>query len=137
MRAGWAIGLNAAVAIVTGTVSMTEIIAAGGKGVLSFQGRSYPFKLVGGVTGGGGASDTQANGEVYNLGSTSIHHAPVSRSASRPTATTRDSQPQVHSTASARMARLPSWTYNPHSPKRTIVVLTLSLGREEVLIEML
>src|ERR1700760_5187247 len=53
-----------------GTVSMTEIMAAGaegGKGILSFQGRSYPFKLVGGVTGGIGAADTQATGEVYNL----------------------------------------------------------------------
>ena len=38
-----------------------EIIAAGaagGKGTLTFQGRSYPFKLVGGVTGGGGAAET-------------------------------------------------------------------------------
>src|ERR1700760_2224474 len=53
-----------------GTVSMTEIMAAGaegGKGTLSFQGHSYPFKLVGGVTGGIGGADPQATGEVYNL----------------------------------------------------------------------
>ena len=53
-----------------GTVSLSEIIVAGadgGKGTLNFQGKSYPFKLVGGVTGGGGASDTQASGDVYNL----------------------------------------------------------------------
>jgi len=53
-----------------GTVSLTEIIVAGGtggEGVLHFQGRSYSFKLVGGVTGGGGASDARAEGEVYNL----------------------------------------------------------------------
>ena len=53
-----------------GTVRMTEIMAAGaegGKGTLTFQGRSYPFKLVGGVTGGGGAANTQASGEVYSL----------------------------------------------------------------------
>ena len=52
------------------TVVMTEIIAvgaAGGKGTLTFRGNSYPFQLVGGVTGGGGAADTQATGEVYNL----------------------------------------------------------------------
>jgi hypothetical protein len=45
-----------------GTVSLTETIAvgaAGGKGILNFQGRSYPFKLVGGVTGGGGVSEDQ------------------------------------------------------------------------------
>ncbi len=53
-----------------GTVRMTEIIAAGGaagKGTLDFQGRSYAFKLAGGVTGGGGASNSQVSGEVYNL----------------------------------------------------------------------
>ena len=53
-----------------GTVSLTEIIAAGadaGTGTLNFQGRVYSFKLAGGVTGGGGASDIQVSGEVYNL----------------------------------------------------------------------
>ena len=43
------------------TVSMTEIMAAGaegGKGTLNFQGHSYRFNLVGGVTGGGGAAST-------------------------------------------------------------------------------
>src|SRR5436309_734009 len=52
------------------TVIMTEIMAAGaegGKGTLNFQGHSYPFKLVGGVTGGGGAANTTATGQVYNL----------------------------------------------------------------------
>jgi hypothetical protein len=52
------------------TISMTEIMAVGaegGKGTLNFQGRSSPFKLVGGVTGGVGAANTQATGEVYNL----------------------------------------------------------------------
>ena len=52
------------------TVSMTEIMAGGaegGKGTLNFQGHSYRFQLVGGVTGGGGAANTQATGEVYNL----------------------------------------------------------------------
>ena len=53
-----------------GTVRMTEIIAAGaagGKGNSTFQGRSYPFRLVGGVTGGGGAANTQGSGDIYNL----------------------------------------------------------------------
>jgi hypothetical protein len=47
---------------------MSEVIAVGaaGKGMLNFQGQSYPFELVGGVTGGGG-SNAQANGNVYNL----------------------------------------------------------------------
>jgi hypothetical protein len=53
-----------------GTISMTEYIAAGaaaGRGTLNFQGQSHSFKLAGGVTGGGGAADMQASGEVYNL----------------------------------------------------------------------
>ena len=53
-----------------GTVSLTEIIAIGGdvgKGTLIFQGQAHAFKLAGGVTGGGGASDIQVSGEVYNL----------------------------------------------------------------------
>src|SRR3978361_728757 len=53
-----------------GTVRLTEIIATGytvGKGTLNFQGNAYQFRLAGGVTGGGGASDTVASGEVYNL----------------------------------------------------------------------
>ena len=48
-----------------GTITLTEIVAVGavaGKGTLDFQGQSYSFKLAGGVTGGGGASSTQASG---------------------------------------------------------------------------
>lgn len=53
-----------------GTVTMSEVVmvgVAGGTGTLSFRGKSYPFKLAGGVTGGFGASDTKVRGEVYNL----------------------------------------------------------------------
>lgn len=52
-----------------GTVRLTEVVAAGsavGSGTLSFGGRSYSFKLVGGVTGGG-AARTEVEGAVYNL----------------------------------------------------------------------
>ena len=49
------------------------------------------------------------NETIANDVTASTHHAPRSRSAIRPTTTTSDSQPQVMlSTASARMARLPS-----------------------------
>jgi hypothetical protein len=52
-----------------GTVRMTEIIAGGnavGSGTLTYGGRSYSFKLVGGVTGGG-AARSEVEGAVYNL----------------------------------------------------------------------
>jgi hypothetical protein len=53
-----------------GTVTLTEVVAAGmtgGTGSLTFQGRTYPFKVVGTVVGPGGASRVQAVGEVYRL----------------------------------------------------------------------
>ena len=53
-----------------GTVTLTETVAmgmTGGKGSLTFQGRSYPFILVGSVVGPGGASELDAVGKVYKL----------------------------------------------------------------------
>jgi len=113
-----------------GTVSLTEIIAVGsaaGKGTLRFQGRSYSFKLAGGVTGGGGASNTEASGEVYNLRSVADFAGVYTQSSGGVGLDT------------SSMSDL--WLRNTKG-----VVLhvrgqqsgvTLSLGREEVLIEML
>ena len=113
-----------------GTVSMTEIIAAGmagGKGTLTFQGHFYPFKLAGGVTGGGGAADTRASGEVYNLHAISDFKGLYTQSSGLPGLETSGSSDL--------------WLRN-----RAGVVLhligtqqgvTLSMGREEILIEML
>ena len=113
-----------------GTVSMTEVILAGGvagKGTLNFQGRSYSFKLGGGVTGGGGASDARVSGEVYGLNNVSDFAGLYTQS-----------------TGGAGLDRPGAnnlWLRN-----RAGVVLhltgtqtgmVLSLGREEVLIEML
>lgn len=53
-----------------GTVTLTEAVTVGmteGSGSLSFQGRSYPFILIGSVVGPGGASKLDAVGKVYNL----------------------------------------------------------------------
>ena len=112
-----------------GTVTLTEIIAAGatgGKGTLSFQGRSYPFKLAGGVTGGGGASSTQAAGEVYNLTRVADFaglYAQNSGGIGLNTSTTSD-----------------LWLRNKAGVvmhlRGTQTGVTLSLGREEVLVEM-
>jgi hypothetical protein len=54
----------------SGTVRLDEnfIASAGeGSGVLTFEGRSYPFKLVGSIMGPGGAVRINAEGEVYKL----------------------------------------------------------------------
>src|SRR5262249_42375865 len=55
------------------TVEMEEVQAAfigsgaGGKGVLSFRGQQYPFRVGGVGVGGVGLSTVDASGEVYNL----------------------------------------------------------------------
>jgi hypothetical protein len=54
----------------SGTVTMTQVFVSGvgaGKGVLTFQGKSYPFKLVGTVIGYGSLSKADVAGEVYRL----------------------------------------------------------------------
>jgi hypothetical protein len=54
----------------SGTVTMTQVFlsASGvGTGSLNFRGRTYPFTLVGSLTGYGAISTMQAAGEVYNL----------------------------------------------------------------------
>ena len=55
-----------------GVVSLTETVVAGytaGSGRLDFQGHSYPFRLLGGIVGPGGAARIEAAGEVYKLAS--------------------------------------------------------------------
>jgi hypothetical protein len=113
-----------------GTVRMTEIMAAGaegGKGTLTFQGRSYPFKLVGGVTGGGGAANTQASGEVYGLHNTSDFKGLYTQSSGGPGLAMSGASDLWLRNAAGVVLHL----------RGTQEGVTLSLGREEVLIEML
>jgi hypothetical protein len=121
---------NAAGLSPVGTVSMTQVIAvgaSGGTGSLNFQGQSHPFKLVGGVTGGVGASDQQVSGEVYNLEKVSDF-------------------PGLYTESSGEVGLDTSSTSDLWLRNEAGVVLhltgtqtgmILSLGREEVLIEML
>ena len=113
-----------------GTVRMTEIMAAGaegGKGTLTFQGRSYPFKLVGGVTGGGGAANTQASGEVYGLHNISDFKGLYTQSSGGPGLAMSGASDLWLRNAAGVVLHL----------RGTQEGVTLSLGREEVLIEML
>jgi hypothetical protein len=113
-----------------GIVSMTEIMAVGaegGKGTLTFQGRSYPFKLVGGVTGGAGAADTKAAGEVYNLHNISDFKGLYTQSSGGPGLVTSGTSDLWLRNAAGVVLHL----------KGTQEGMSLSLGREEILIEML
>ena len=55
----------------SGNVTITEDFVAGlggGSGTLQYQGRSYPFKVIGTVAGpGGGVDKITASGPVYKL----------------------------------------------------------------------
>src|SRR5215813_2293334 len=59
----------------SGNVTITEDFIAGfggGSGTLEYQGRSYPFKVLGTVAGpGGGVDKITASGPVYKLASVS------------------------------------------------------------------
>ena len=58
----------------SGSVSVNETFVAGvgeGSGTLFFNGRTYPFKLLGSVIGPGGAERITASGEVYKLANVS------------------------------------------------------------------
>jgi hypothetical protein len=112
------------------TVSMTEIMAAGaegGKGTLNFQRHSYPFKLVGGVTGGVGAANTQATGEVYNLHNISDFKGLYTQSSGGPGLVKSGASDLWLRNVAGVVVHL----------KGTQEGVTLSLGREEILIEML
>ena len=42
-------------------------VGGGGKGTITYHGRTYPFSMVGIGVGGIGVSSFEASGEVYNL----------------------------------------------------------------------
>lgn len=113
-----------------GTVRMREVIAAGataGKGRLTFQGRSYAFKLAGGVTGGGGASTAEASGEVYNL-------MTISDFAGLYTQNSGGIGLNTSSSSDLWLRNQKGVVLHMRGSQQGI---TLSLGREEVLIEMM
>jgi hypothetical protein len=112
------------------TVSMTEIIAvgaAGGEGTLTFRGNSYPFQLAGGVTGGGGAANTRAYGEVYNLHNLTDFKGLYRQNSGGPGLVLSGASNLWLRNAAGVVLHL----------QGTQEGVTLSLGGEEVLIEML
>ena len=53
-----------------GFVDMTEVVVGGntlGQGKLIYNGQMHNFKLLGGITGGGGAAKDTVHGDVYNM----------------------------------------------------------------------
>ncbi len=113
----------------SGRVTLTQSTAGGvgvGQGVLVFQGKKYAFKLAGSVVGPGGLARTKVSGDVYRLkdvssfsGIYSEGTGPVGLEISG------RSNLWLENTAGVVM----------HLTGTTTGV-TLSLGREEVIIEL-
>ena len=113
----------------SGTVTMTEVFAGGGglgKGTLSFKGKTYPFKLIGTVIGPGSVSKLDVAGDVYKLDDIS-----------------QFSGPYVEGTGAIGLETSGAgdlWLQN----KAGVVMhltgtqtgVTLSLGKDEILIEL-
>jgi hypothetical protein len=54
----------------SGTVTLTEVFVGGagvGKGVLTYQGKKHPFRLAGTVIGPGSVAKRDVAGEIYKL----------------------------------------------------------------------
>ena len=113
----------------SGSVTMTELFAGGagvGKGVLTFQGKAHPFRLVGTVLGPGGVSKLDVAGNVYNLSDLAQFSGPYAQGTG-----------QIGLEASSEGDL---WLQN----KAGVIMhltgtqegATLSLGRDEILIEL-
>jgi len=114
----------------SGYVTLDETFVAAfaeGSGTLTFQGRSYPFKLIGSVMGpGGGLDRLHASGEVYNL----------TQVTDFPGRYTQDTGPAGVDTAAAGQL----WLGNSagvvmHLQSQSQGAI-LSIGRDEILIRM-
>ena len=113
----------------SGTVTMTEVIAGGagvGTGVLTFKGKTYPFKLIGTVIGPGSVSKVDVAGDVYKLDNLSQFSGPYAEGTG---------QIGLETSGTGDL-----WLLN----KAGVVMhltgtqtgVTLSLGRDEIIIEL-
>lgn len=113
----------------SGTVTMTQTFVGGvgvGQGVLTFKGRKYPFKLAGTVVGPGSVSRSEVSGEVYRLSDVSAFPGIYSEGTG---------QVGLETSGASEL-----WLENKagvvmHLTGKTTGV-TLSLGRDEIIIEM-
>ena len=113
----------------SGTVTMTEVFAGGagvGTGVLTFKGKTYPFKLIGTVIGPGSVSKVDVAGDVYKLDNLSQFSGPYAEGTG---------QIGLETSGTGDL-----WLQN----KAGVVMhltgtqtgVTLSLGRDEIIIEL-
>ena len=113
----------------SGTVKLTEAFVGGagiGKGVLTYKGKNYPFRLIGSVIGPGSVSKLDVSGDIYKLDDISQFPGAYAQG---------NGQIGLETSGASDL-----WLEN----KAGVVMhltgaqtgLTLSLGRDEVIIEM-
>lgn len=113
----------------SGTVTIAENFIGGagaGNGTLSFRGQSYPFRLAGTVVGPGGAARIQASGNVYGLNRVEDFAGIYSQGTGQRGLDTRSTDELWLQNAAGVIMHL----------RGTQMGVTLSLGRDELLIEM-
>jgi hypothetical protein len=113
----------------SGTVSLTETFVGGagvGQGVLNFKGQQYPFKLLGTVIGPGSLSRVVVAGDVYKLNNVADFAGPYAQGTG----------PIGLETGYTSNLWLQNKAGVVMHLKGTSTGVTLSLGRDEIIIEM-
>jgi hypothetical protein len=113
----------------SGTVKLTEAFVGGagiGKGVLTFKGKTYPFRLLGSVIGPGSVSKIDVSGDIYKLDDISQFAGPYAQGTG---------QIGLETSGAGDL-----WLQNKAGVimhlTGTQTGVTLSLGRDEIIIEM-
>jgi hypothetical protein len=113
----------------SGTVKLTEAFVGGvgiGKGVLTFKGKTYPFRLLGSVMGPGSVSKIDVSGDIYKLDELSQFAGPYAQGTG---------QIGLETSGAGDL-----WLQNKAGVimhlTGTQTGVTLSLGRDEIIIEM-
>jgi hypothetical protein len=113
----------------SGTVKLTEafVVGAGiGRGVLTFQGKTYPFRLIGSVIGPGSLSKIDVSGDVFKLDDIGQFPGPYAQG---------NGQIGLETSGTGDL-----WLQNKAGVimhlTGTQTGVTLSLGRDEIIIEM-
>jgi hypothetical protein len=112
-----------------GTVSLTETFVGGfgeGKGVLTYRGKKCPFRLIGTVIGPGSVSTIDAAGEVYKLNGISEFPGPYAQGTGAAGLETSGASDLWLQNKAGVIMHLSG----------TQSGVTLSLGRDEILIKM-
>ena len=113
----------------SGTVKLTEAFVGGagiGRGVLTFQGKTYPFRLIGSVIGPGSLSKIDVSGDVFKLDNISQFTGPYAQGNGRIGLETSGTGDLWLENKAGVIMHLTG----------TQTGVTLSLGRDEIIIEM-